>query len=126
MASNRVAHRLRIVFELLAFAAVSLRGGVSSAESQRVEGFAAVEFHHNANGAAPTRDFRGAARGYMTAGWWIPGSARRGAADGPGTVIDALESSQVWTIERETLTTPALDRVRMALAERTLRALQLR
>ena len=63
---------------------------------------------------------------FAPAGWWIPGSARRGAADGPGTAIDALESSRVWTIERESLTTPALDRVRSALAERTLRALQLR
>src|SRR4051794_33052892 len=43
---------------------------------QWVEGFADVEFHHNANGSAPTRDFRGNSRGYMTAGWWIPGEMK--------------------------------------------------
>ncbi|HEX8522060.1 MAG TPA: sialidase family protein [Tepidisphaeraceae bacterium] len=41
-------------------------------ERQQVEGFERVEFHHNANGATPTRDFRGDARGYMTAAWWSP------------------------------------------------------
>jgi sialidase-1 len=40
---------------------------------QRVEGFDGVVFHHNANGATQTRDFRGPSRGYMTAGWWAPG-----------------------------------------------------
>ncbi|HVJ68838.1 MAG TPA: sialidase family protein, partial [Caulifigura sp.] len=41
--------------------------------TQKVEGFDGVVFHHNANGAATTRDFRGLSRGYMTAGWWAPG-----------------------------------------------------
>lgn len=45
-------------------------------QSQHVEGFDKVEFHHNANGASPTRDFRGESRGYMTAGWWIPGQMK--------------------------------------------------
>ncbi len=40
---------------------------------QWVEGFASVEFHHNANRGSSTRDFRGTARAYMTAGWWAPG-----------------------------------------------------
>jgi sialidase-1 len=42
---------------------------------QTIEGFEAVEFHNGANGSAPAQDFRGMARGYMTAGWWIPGQA---------------------------------------------------
>jgi hypothetical protein len=48
-----------------------------AANRQWVEGFDKVEFHHGANGASPTRDFRGAARGYMTAGWWIPGEMKQ-------------------------------------------------
>ncbi len=40
---------------------------------QWVEGFASVEFHHNANRGSSTRDFRGTARAYLTAGWWAPG-----------------------------------------------------
>jgi hypothetical protein len=46
-------------------------------EVQRVEGFAKVEFSHNANGSAPTRDFRGNARGYMTAAWWSPAQMKK-------------------------------------------------
>ena len=42
-------------------------------DTERVEGFASVEFHHNANRGAASRDFRGTTRGYMTAGWWAPG-----------------------------------------------------
>jgi sialidase-1 len=41
--------------------------------SQWVEGFDRVEFHHNANHTPTSRDFRGTARGYLTAGWWAPG-----------------------------------------------------
>ncbi len=40
---------------------------------QWVEGFDEVEFHYNANRDALSRDFRGMARGFMTAGWWAPG-----------------------------------------------------
>ena len=40
---------------------------------QSVEGFAKVEFHHNANRSAATLDFRGMSAGYMTAGWWAVG-----------------------------------------------------
>jgi len=46
------------------------------AAPQAVEGFAEVVFHHGANGSTPVRDFRGPARGYMTAGWWIPGQMK--------------------------------------------------
>lgn len=41
--------------------------------AQSVEGFAAIEFHHNANRGSSTRDFRGTARAYLSAGWWAPG-----------------------------------------------------
>ena len=47
------------------------------AERQRVEGFDKVEFHHNANRGAATRDFRGMAPGFMTAGWWAPGQMKK-------------------------------------------------
>lgn len=39
--------------------------------TQPVEGFDKVEFHNNANNGM-RRDFRGLARGYMTAAWWSP------------------------------------------------------
>lgn len=41
-----------------------------SQNPQMVEGFDSVEFHYNANRSAAVRDFRGSAKGYMTAGWW--------------------------------------------------------
>lgn len=37
---------------------------------QWVEGFDKVEFHHNGYRGSSTRDYRGMARGYMTAAWW--------------------------------------------------------
>jgi sialidase-1 len=62
---------------MAAVVAFSLEAGASAANRQWVEGFGEVEFHHNANGATPTRDFRGLARGYMTAGWWAPGEMKK-------------------------------------------------
>jgi sialidase-1 len=58
---------------LTALAALTPLSGAVGADTQWVEGFDKVSFHHNANGAKPTLDFRGPARGYMTAGWWAPG-----------------------------------------------------
>jgi sialidase-1 len=58
-------------------ALVLIASAASAANRQWVEGFDKVEFHHGANGASPTRDFRGTARGYMTAGWWIPGEMKQ-------------------------------------------------
>jgi sialidase-1 len=46
---------------------------------QRVEGFERVVFAHNNHPSATVqtaRDFRGSARGYMTAGWWAPGQMK--------------------------------------------------
>jgi hypothetical protein len=59
--------------------ALILGSGAHAANDNRqwAEGFSDVDFHHGANGSAPTRDFRGNARGYMTAGWWIPGQAKK-------------------------------------------------
>ena len=37
---------------------------------QWVEGYDTVQFHYNVNRNAASRDFRGSARGLMTAGWW--------------------------------------------------------
>ena len=42
-------------------------------DKQLLEGFDKVNFHYNANKTAATRDFRGMAAGYMTAGWWAEG-----------------------------------------------------
>lgn len=55
---------------LLLFAGALLCSGHAA---QNVEGFGTVEFHHNANRGSSTRDFRGTARAYLTAGWWAPG-----------------------------------------------------
>jgi hypothetical protein len=67
--------RTRAVTFFAAF--VLIVSAAAAANRQWVEGFDKVEFHHGANGASPTRDFRGAARGYMTAGWWIPGEMKQ-------------------------------------------------
>jgi hypothetical protein len=56
----------------LAFVVISIATAAYAQDRQCVEGFDKVEFHHHANGSAPTLDFRGAARGYMTAAWWSP------------------------------------------------------
>ena len=50
---------------------------VAQAQPQFIEGFSRVEFHHNANRSAASRDFRGMAPGYLTAGWWAPGQMAR-------------------------------------------------
>lgn len=56
-----------------------LTGGAAARgqEMQWVEGFDQVKFHHNANRSALSRDFRGMARGFMTAGWWAPGQMKK-------------------------------------------------
>ena len=46
---------------------------------QRVEGFGRIVFAHNNHDSATiisARDYRGIARGYMTAGWWAPGQMK--------------------------------------------------
>jgi sialidase-1 len=57
---------------LAAFTHASLSAADEKPATQWVEGFDKVEFHHNGNRSALTRDFRGMARGYMTAAWWSP------------------------------------------------------
>lgn len=46
------------------------------ADKQSVEGFDKVVFHYNVNRLASSRDFRGMAPGYMTAGWWAAGQMK--------------------------------------------------
>lgn len=48
-------------------------------EPQWVEGFDTVVFHHDdSDPRRPlNRDFRGMSRGYLTAGWWIPGHTNK-------------------------------------------------
>src|SRR4051812_42896283 len=60
---------------------------------QSVEGFDRVEFHHNANGTYPLRDFRGRARGYMTAGWWAPGQVKENYVSWKTAVVPAKEET---------------------------------
>ncbi|MES2695397.1 MAG: sialidase family protein [Verrucomicrobiota bacterium] len=62
--------------------------------AQNVEGFDAVEFHHNGNRMSPsTRDFRGTARAYMTAGWWAPGQVANNRLAWKTAVVPAAEST---------------------------------
>jgi hypothetical protein len=58
-------------------------------EKQWVEGFDTVAFHHNANRTAAVRDFRGAARGYMTAGWWAKGQMINNSVSWKTAVVPA-------------------------------------
>jgi sialidase-1 len=50
---------------------------IAVAQKQWVEGFDTVAFHYNANRSVSVRDFRGSAKGYMTAGWWAPGQMQK-------------------------------------------------
>ncbi len=61
----------RIAASCVVFLALATAGPAQP--TQWVEGFDRVEFHYNANYTPNSRDFRGAARGYLTAGWWAPG-----------------------------------------------------
>lgn len=63
---------IRAVVLLLAFANMSL----NVFAQQRVEGFDSIVFHFNANRFGVSKDFRGVARGYMTAGWWNAGQMK--------------------------------------------------
>lgn len=55
---------------ILAFAIIGMCTAVLAQEKQKVEGFDQVEFHYDANRSRPQTDFKGSAKGYMTAGWW--------------------------------------------------------
>lgn len=46
-------------------------------DRQQVEGFDKVVFHHNDPPRPAYTDFRGTSRGYMTAGWWVPGHTNK-------------------------------------------------
>src|SRR3954451_4726238 len=72
-----VAFRLVLTSLIATAAAIGFASTGFAAKRQWVEGFAEVEFHHDANGSTPTRDFRGPSRGYMTAGWWVPGEMKK-------------------------------------------------
>jgi sialidase-1 len=61
--------------------------------TQTIEGFDKVEFHHNANGATPTRDFRGLSRGYMTAGWWAPGQMKKNIVSWKTAIVPVKQST---------------------------------
>ena len=67
-------------------------GSGSAADAvQRVEGFASVEFHHNANKGAASRDFRGMSTGFMTAGWWAPGQMAKNLVSWRTAVVPASQ-----------------------------------
>lgn len=66
-------NRSRILSFVFCFAALSS----IAQEKQTVEGFDSVVFHYNANRTQAVRDFRGSARGYMTAGWWAAGQLKK-------------------------------------------------
>lgn len=66
-----IAKRMMLV---LFFGAACLYG--QAQEKQVAEGFDKIVFHYNANRTAASRDFRGMAPGYMTAGWWMPGQMK--------------------------------------------------
>lgn len=66
---NRKVQCLVIVF-------IACISNISAQSKQWVEGFDTVVFHYNVNRNAASRDFRGMARGLMTAGWWAEGQMK--------------------------------------------------
>lgn len=65
----------------------------SGQKKQWVEGFDSVVFHYNANRSAPVRDFRGTARGYMTAGWWAAGQMEKNILSWRTAVVPQKEQT---------------------------------
>jgi hypothetical protein len=55
---------------ITAFIVFGMCAAAFAQEKQAVEGFDKVEFHYDANRSRPQTDFKGNAKGYMTAGWW--------------------------------------------------------
>ena len=60
---------------------------------QLVEEFDQVELHYNADKHRATRDFRGTAPGYMTAGWWIPGQMKSNYVSWKTAVVPAKQAA---------------------------------
>ena len=58
-----------------------------------VEGFDQVDFHYNANRDAPSRDYRGMARGFMTAGWWAPGQMKKNVVSWKTASVPAKQTT---------------------------------
>jgi len=67
----------RIKAQALAIVLGVVSSALAQVATQRIEGFAEVDFHHNANRGTASRDFRGMAQGYITAGWWAEGQMTR-------------------------------------------------
>lgn len=57
--------------------------------TQWVEGFDTVKFHYDANRSRPVLDFRGWAKGYMTAGWWAPGQMKKNTLSWKTAIVPA-------------------------------------
>lgn len=57
---------------------------------QSVEGFDKLEFRQE---SSIVRDFRGMARGYMTAGWWAPGQMKKNCLSWKTAVVPAKQAT---------------------------------
>ncbi|MEJ7829136.1 MAG: sialidase family protein [Segetibacter sp.] len=62
--------------QCLVIAFIACISNISAQAKQWVEGFDTAVFHYNVNRSAASRDFRGMARGLMTAGWWAEGQMK--------------------------------------------------
>ena len=70
-------------------------------DRQWVEGFDKVEFHHDAARNPNSRDFRGMARGYMTAGWWAPGQMKKNLVSWKTAVVPARTGNHLRLRRRD-------------------------
>lgn len=61
--------KFKIILTFLVAVVLNSTGSFGQ-QKQWVEGFDTVVFHHNGNRSLATLDFRGMAKGYMTASWW--------------------------------------------------------
>src|SRR5688572_9406078 len=89
---------------------LALATGTLAEERQWVEGFDKVEFHHDANGSAAMRDFRGPARGYMTAGWWAPGQMKENYISWKTAEVPAKEETTFVFIAASSVLPPEFSR----------------
>jgi sialidase-1 len=87
-----------------------LATGAIGANTQWVEGFDKVEFHHNANRNAMSRDFRGMSRGYMTAGWWAPGQMKKNIVSWRTAPVPAKDATTFTFIGADSILPSELSR----------------
>jgi|GEM_PF-6375895 len=91
MILRRILTASRLVKPALFFGLVPF---VTAQTPQKVEGFDQIEFHYsNMFIGVGSRDFRGVAPAYLTAGWWAPGQLKDNRLSWKTAVVPAKQAT---------------------------------